>query len=249
MIVLLTLTTAGSDSGPFDLYSNLDGYTTAFETGVDKATLEAGYSTTVPDGATIVRITSTGDCVNSVDITLRLAECDLAGYVENITTTTTTTSLPPIECGVSSTYSGDQGYPITQSVILGSDTGIVNYSFDAYNVPDRFIVKWDSNVVIDTGYRGGSNYDFGGANRTSFTIDLTSKVDPITLVAYPDLINYPDDGYPRVTSPGNGTTSFNKNLASPTLAIVDVYAPLGGTAWEFLMSCPEVTTTTTTTTI
>lgn len=93
MIVLLTLTTAGSDSGPFNLYSNLDGYITAFETGVDKATLEAGYSTTVPDGASVVRITSTGDCINFVDITLRLAECDLDGYVENITTTTTTTTI------------------------------------------------------------------------------------------------------------------------------------------------------------
>jgi hypothetical protein len=91
MIVLLTLTTAGSDTGPFDLYSDLDGFSTPFETGVDKATLEAGYSTTVPDGASIVRITSTGDCVNSVDITLRLADCNLEGYVQAITTTTTTT--------------------------------------------------------------------------------------------------------------------------------------------------------------
>lgn len=92
MIVFLKLTTAGSDTGPFDLYSNLDGYDTPFETGVDVAILEAGYSTEVPDGATIVRIQSTGDCINYIDITLRLAECDLAGYVENITTTTTSTS-------------------------------------------------------------------------------------------------------------------------------------------------------------
>ena len=77
LLVLLTLTTAGSDTGPFDLYSDLDGFITPFETGVDKATLEAGYSTTVPDGASIVRITSTGDFVNSVDITLRLADCNL----------------------------------------------------------------------------------------------------------------------------------------------------------------------------
>jgi hypothetical protein len=96
MIVLLTLTTAGSETGPFDLYSDLDGFITPFETGVDKATLEAGYSTEVPDGASIVRITSAGDCVNSVDITLRLADCNLEGYVQAITTTTTTTGAPVI---------------------------------------------------------------------------------------------------------------------------------------------------------
>jgi hypothetical protein len=122
----------------------------------------------------------------------------------------------------------------------------VDYSFDAYSVPDRFIVRWNSNVVIDTGYRGTSDYDFGGANRASFNADLNGQVDPITLVTYPDAINYPDDGYPRVTSPGGGITSFNKNLASPTSALVEVYAPMPGTAWQFTMSCPGTTTTTTT---
>ena len=36
MTVLLTLTTAGSDTGPFNLYSDVDGYISAFETGVSK---------------------------------------------------------------------------------------------------------------------------------------------------------------------------------------------------------------------
>lgn len=92
MIVLLTLTTAGSDTGPFNLYSNLDGFITPFETGIYKSVLESGYLTEVPDGASIVRLTSTGDCVNSIDITLRLADCNLEGYVENITTSTSTST-------------------------------------------------------------------------------------------------------------------------------------------------------------
>ena len=249
MIVLLTLTIAGSDTGPFDLYSDLDSYITAFETGVSKIDLEAGYTTEAPDYATIIRIISTGDCINSTDITLSDVDCELDGYVENITTTTTTTSLPPIACGIASSYSGNNGYPLSQSVTLGTDTGNVTYTFDALSVPDRFITKWNSIIVIDTGYRGTSTYDFGGGSRASFNASLTGDVDPVTLTTYPDVVNFPDDGYPRVTSPGSGTTSFNKNLASPTLAIVDVYAPISGTAWEFIMSCPEVTTTTTTTTI
>lgn len=84
MTVLITLTTAGSDSGPFNLFSNLDDYTSAFETGVSKAALLAGYSSAlVPDYTTTVRVISTGVCVNYVDIA-----------IETITTTTTTTVAP-----------------------------------------------------------------------------------------------------------------------------------------------------------
>jgi len=96
MIVFLQLTTAGIDSGPFDLYSNLDGYSEPFEENVSRASLVAGYSTTVPDNAITVRITSKEDCISSVDITLRDVECNLEGYTGEITTTTTTTiTLPP----------------------------------------------------------------------------------------------------------------------------------------------------------
>jgi len=84
MTVLITLTTAGSDSGPFDLYSNLDGYTSAFESGVSKAALLAGYSSAlVPDYTTTIRIKSNGVlCTNYVDINVNL-----------LPTTTTTTTI------------------------------------------------------------------------------------------------------------------------------------------------------------
>jgi hypothetical protein len=37
MTVLITLTTAGVSTGPFDLYSDVDGYLVPFETLVPKA--------------------------------------------------------------------------------------------------------------------------------------------------------------------------------------------------------------------
>lgn len=83
MTVLITLTTAGTDTGPFNLYSNVDGYVSAFETGVSKAALLAGYSSAlVPNGTTTIRIKSTGTCVNYIDVAV-------------ITTTTTTTTGTP----------------------------------------------------------------------------------------------------------------------------------------------------------
>lgn len=82
MTVLITLTTAGADSGPFDLYSDLDGYVSAFESGVDKALLESGYaSALVPDYTTTIRVKSNGVCTNYVDIVI------------NSSTTTSSTTL------------------------------------------------------------------------------------------------------------------------------------------------------------
>lgn len=86
MDITITLTTAGTDTGPFDLYSDVDGYTVAFVTGVSKSALVAGYTTSLaPIGTTIVRVQSTGLCDNYIDITLVLPT----------TTTTTSTSTCP----------------------------------------------------------------------------------------------------------------------------------------------------------
>lgn len=77
MTVYITLTTAGTDSGPFNLYSDLDGFVTPFEVGVTKVDLEAGYtSILVPDYTSVVRVLSTAQyCNNYVDITLEEPPC------------------------------------------------------------------------------------------------------------------------------------------------------------------------------
>ena len=81
MTVYIILTIAGTDSGPYDLYSDLDGYTSAFESLVDKTTLLGGYiSALVPDYTNTIRIKSNNSlCTNYIDI--------------NIYTTTTTTTI------------------------------------------------------------------------------------------------------------------------------------------------------------
>lgn len=87
MNVLITLTTAGVDTGPFNLYSNTDSYTTAFQTSVAKSLLVAGYtSTVVPAGTTTIRVTSTGTCTNYVDLVIS------GGGTTTTTTSTSSTS-------------------------------------------------------------------------------------------------------------------------------------------------------------
>jgi hypothetical protein len=107
MTALITLTTAGADSGPFNLYSDIDGYTSAFESGVSKSALLAGYSSSVvPDYTTIVRILSTGVCTNYIDVTLTSPS----------TTTTTTTIISCIEITADATgnCSGIPGYSVLE---------------------------------------------------------------------------------------------------------------------------------------
>jgi hypothetical protein len=90
MTVLITLTLAGADTGPFNLFSNLDAYTSAFETGVSKASLLAGYpSALVPDYTTIVRVRSVGDCTNYIDIPLYSFTTTTSSTSSTTTSTTT----------------------------------------------------------------------------------------------------------------------------------------------------------------
>jgi hypothetical protein len=150
-----------------------------------------------------------------------------------------------IACSTTATYNGGESYPTSQSINLGENTGNTNLQYNAETVPDRFIVEWDGNVVIDTGYVGGSQYDFGGASRSTFTGGFVGRIDPITGNSYPDFTTYPNDGYPIVTSssppllPGSGSTDFNKTTSSPQLATLKVYAPLAGTAWNATLNCPQ----------
>lgn len=84
LTVTITLTTAGTDTGPFNLYSDVDSFVSAFETGVPKASLVSGYtSVLVPDLTTIIRVMSAGTCKNYVDLPVVP------------TTTTSTTLIPP----------------------------------------------------------------------------------------------------------------------------------------------------------
>lgn len=93
MTVLITLTIAGADTGPFDLYSDADGFVSPFESGISKAALQAGYlSTLVPNTATIIRVKSKGVCTNYIDIVIGATTTTTTSSSTSTTTTTSTSS-------------------------------------------------------------------------------------------------------------------------------------------------------------
>ncbi len=109
--VTITLTVAGTDTGPFDLYSDTDGYTTPFESGIAKAALVLGYtSVLVPDAATIIRVQSDSACTNFVDLDI-------------VTTTTTTTSTTTSTTSTTSTTTTEGPVYCTEGCLRKSATG------------------------------------------------------------------------------------------------------------------------------
>ncbi len=116
MTAVLTLTTAGADTGPFDFYSDADSFTVPFEVGISKAALLGGYtSTVVPDTATIVKIKSIGACVTSVDIPLATTTGSC-----NLTILTAITTDPD-------NVSADNG---TITITFSGGTGPFTYTLD-----------------------------------------------------------------------------------------------------------------------
>ena len=138
MTVILTLTVAGSDSGPFDLYSNTNGYATAFEIGVTKSALEGGYTTSlVPDGTTIVKVQSTGNCKTSVNIILTGG-------------TTTSTTTASVVCSSYQSQPYDETFSITYIDCNGVEksTSIDGTAgFDSKTFCARQLIGLYSNVV------------------------------------------------------------------------------------------------------
>ena len=102
-------------------------------------------------------------------------------------------------------------------VDFGTLMGEVTFQSNAFNVPDRMIVEWDNNVVVDTGYRGGEGFQY------ELTKSLKSSGLPIE----------------SIISGGKSTFTFEKTKETPSVATVTILAPLSGTAWEFSVGCPN----------
>jgi len=70
MNAFITISNVGADTGPFNLYSDIGGYTSAFETNIPKAILEAGFATNnIPTGTTQIKIKSVNEkCNNFVNV-------------------------------------------------------------------------------------------------------------------------------------------------------------------------------------
>jgi len=129
MTVLVTLTLAGTDVGPFNLYSNVDGYTTALATGVSRTALVAGYNLlNVPDNASVIRVQSTGTCTNFLDILLSGATTTTTTSTSSTTTTSTTTFTVPCLTGDTSAVGSCAGGESALFTVSAGRTALITPS-------------------------------------------------------------------------------------------------------------------------
>jgi hypothetical protein len=174
MTVLVTLTLAGTDVGPFNLFSNVDGYTTPLATGVSRAALLAGYSLAgVPDAASIIRAQSTGTCTNFLDMLLSGATTTTTTSTSSTSTTsTTTTPVPACLTGdtsaVASCVGGESAlFTVTAGNLALITPGGYYYSGSGTRTYTAYIMNAANDTVLYT-----FNYTQTGSAPGSWTSDL-----------------------------------------------------------------------------
>lgn len=126
MTVKVQLSAVGINTTTFDIYSNFDNVT-PIASGISKMALLAGYYLSpVPDGATTIRVISTGTCTNYTDMP-----------ISGLTTTTTTTATPttttsttatPTTTTTSSSTSTSTSSSTTTTTTTAAETYCVNWT-------------------------------------------------------------------------------------------------------------------------
>ena len=154
---------------------------------------------------------------------------------------------PEVEaCGIEQNYvQNTPSYPTFLESILGSTTGTVTLTPAPFGIPDRWVIDWNGNDVVDTGYisQTPALYNIGGERRNWITEDLNGLQVPELALGqvypqpqggtFPNVIA--SDGYPVI----NPITAafFSKNAVTST-ANVRVYGPIRQTGWRSTLSCP-----------
>tara|TARA_R110000803_G_scaffold35749_2_gene77166 strand:+ start:1118 stop:2194 length:1077 start_codon:yes stop_codon:yes gene_type:complete len=155
---------AGSSVGPFDLYSDVDGYAVPFETGILASEFVApGYITTPPVGTDYVRVQSNGvTCKTFIELknicqpttTTTTSSSTSTSTTTSTTTipptTTTTTTVPPTTTTTtssSSTTTTTTTIPPTTTTTTTNPLGILNWTLQT-NTPAE-LDTLDLTITVD----------------------------------------------------------------------------------------------------
>lgn len=266
----ITIPPEGS-AGPFDLYSDANGYTTPFETQVPAASLIAGYIVELPMGATIIRVCSVGTCENCIDIptncpttTTTSTSSTTTTTSTSSTTTTTTTAAPPYKFGyelITNTPSDigtvnlvievDSVEVVNQTISVGNDyqSGTLNLTAGQVVTATMTNVKTGTfnfgNKIIQDGFL------YQPQDYCTPCVDqlVTPFFSPYTMGSADTTFVFQGDiNPPTTTTTSTSSTTTTTSTSSSTTTTTTTAAPLdcalnGGTA----VVNPPVTTTTTTT--
>ena len=220
MIIFLQLTIAGSDSGPFNLYSDSNGFAEPpFETGVNKSLLEVGYTLNAPDGTETIKIVSTGDCINFIDIPLLVPDCNLAGYSQLAFSATPATFITNEDTDVTVQLLGLSPNPNPSYVIASLPNVLQGTLYDPGTTSQITTVPY---TLVSSGttvlFRPTLNY-FGNVDSFNFQVyqDLyysnTATITGIVLAVADSPIF--DQNPPPYNGTPNGTYTYTGTVSDP----------------------------------
>jgi len=204
--VLITLTTAGPNTGPFDVYA-LDSLPVLIPiaTNVPKASLLAGYIAVIPDSAVSVLIESTDPFCGFVQITIPLP---------GIPTTTTTTST---------TTTSTTASPVAEEFII-KVTDIDEFSFSVLNTNVDLQIDFGPTSVI---YLAGT-YDWAGVPivndyPTPYTGDIVIRASDLSGITRMEIVANDTNDYilPQATGTAATPSDFTVYIEGSELAKLD----------------------------
>jgi len=220
---------------------------------VSTATFPTNLETVLPNG----------DVLNSVNFTFNRPSAE--EYLYMIWDYRDT--VPSLPCGGSLSASGSDGVYIVEAQ-LGSETGEVVVEFDSANIPDRFELIYDGQVVADSLFVGdslpstnleddiinaftldrfvynGSAFDLDGQESVNFTSADIAVSDGTETRASGNGTGQIGvvANFPESTSlASNGEVklTFNKTQPSPSTLTIRVTGVSGSTAWNIKgLQCP-----------
>lgn len=202
MTQTIVLSAAGADTGPFDLYSNIDGFTIPFENNISKIALQGGYtSNLVPDNTTIIRVQSDNVlCGNFIDLTITSFPTTSTTTTVLGTTTTTTTGIPET----------------TVQILNGATTGEVQITGVAVSDGRTFTPSGGSFPITSVGNMTGT-IDGVGVFDLTIGINVTTPIHRLSIIGS-DGMNACDD------IPTPGAYVFNNivcNNVTPVFILVE----------------------------
>jgi hypothetical protein len=132
MTILIDLSVAGINTGPFNLYSDADGYVTAFALNVTRQQLLDGYPAVVTNGTLNIKLQSLSDIcpndtilpVNATTSTTTSTSTSTTTSTSTSTTTSTTTAAPIQEYCVNWTAANIGGGKMSTQGYIDFTTGL-----------------------------------------------------------------------------------------------------------------------------
>jgi uncharacterized delta-60 repeat protein len=217
MTGIITLVVAGSDTGPFNLYSNADGYLSAFASSVTRAQLLAGYITNdLPAGTTLVKVKSLGVCTNFIEVV-----------------------VPPITCynflPTNNYYTLDYIAKQTYSYFYGFIQGYIENDIVT---PFKNLIKLNPDLTVDQTFNVGTGFNqilYSGSSiieQPDGKIIVTGTFTTYQGISYNRIIRLNIDGSIDTTFVvGTGFTNFTQEVALDSqnrILVTGIYGSYNG---------------------